>query len=335
MTSPKFKLKKRWHTSCYDNLNALGWPAGFGVVSHGARIGIRTNDPDVIPLIRSRLPCHAQLLSREVEFDCVMSVINGGSSEGKRVRKFSLLYQNHTRLSRLADFAGILDDFEMYFAATEAALAPRRTFIHAGVVGYLGHAILIPGLTYSGKSTLVSELVQWGATYYSDEYAVIDKLGRVHPYARPISLRNEDGGSVSYSAESLGGTVGRTPLPVGMLVFTEYKLGTRWSPKRVNSSQAFLDLLANCVSARIAPRRVFSCLEKLATSPIRIKGPRPEAEVTARKIFRLMEDLTTEVYVESGARREWPVSRLEPASSATPKNSNRAIYENFGLRSPP
>jgi hypothetical protein len=35
-------------------------------------------------------------------------------------------------------------------------------------------------LSYSGKTTLVSELIRAGATYYSDEYAVIDERGRVH-----------------------------------------------------------------------------------------------------------------------------------------------------------
>ena len=38
-----------------------------------------------------------------------------------------------------------------------------------------GRAIVIPGRTFSGKSTLVAELVRAGATYYSDEYAVEDE----------------------------------------------------------------------------------------------------------------------------------------------------------------
>src|SRR5262245_38101954 len=70
-----------------------------------------------------------------------------------------------------------------------ATLARGYIFIHAGVVGWRGAAILIPGMTGSGKSTLVGELVRHGAEYYSDEWAVLDATGRVHPFARPIRLR--------------------------------------------------------------------------------------------------------------------------------------------------
>jgi hypothetical protein len=31
----------------------------------------------------------------------------------------------------------------------------------------------------------VAELVRAGATYYSDEFAVLDSRGRVHPFPRP------------------------------------------------------------------------------------------------------------------------------------------------------
>src|SRR5262245_29166046 len=55
-------------------------------------------------------------------------------------------------------------------------------FVHAGVVGWRGLAIVIPGRSHSGKSTLVAELVRRGAVYYSDEFAVLDETGRVHPY---------------------------------------------------------------------------------------------------------------------------------------------------------
>ena len=43
--------------------------------------------------------------------------------------------------------------------------------------------------SHVGKSTLVTALLRAGATYYSDEYAVIDGRGQVYPYARRLSLR--------------------------------------------------------------------------------------------------------------------------------------------------
>src|SRR5262249_31683129 len=66
----------------------------------------------------------------------------------------------------------------------ENAVAQRSRemlFVHAGVVGWRGLAIVVPGRSHTGKSTLIAELVRHGATYWSDEFAVLDDAGRVHP----------------------------------------------------------------------------------------------------------------------------------------------------------
>jgi hypothetical protein len=62
--------------------------------------------------------------------------------------------------------------------------------VHAGAVVLGERALLMPGATHAGKSSLVAELLRRGATYFSDEYALIDSEGRVHPYPRPLLLRN-------------------------------------------------------------------------------------------------------------------------------------------------
>jgi hypothetical protein len=285
-----FGLKKHWHTPCYANLNSLSWPAGFGVIAHGVRIGIRTNDPDMIALLKPRIPRHARPIVRENDYDCVLSVISGGPSGAQRVRKYNLLYHNHMQVSRMRTLAPVIDEFEMLFPLVEGSLAPRRVFIHAGVVGYLGQAILLPGETHAGKSTLVSELVKAGATYYSDEYAVIDNSGRVHPYSRPISLRGENGSKIHCSAEAFGGAVGKTPLPIGMVAFTNYRPGAKWRPQNVSAGKAFLGLLANCVCARTAPLRTVARIQQLAAESIRIKTDRPEADFAAKNLLQLLED---------------------------------------------
>jgi hypothetical protein len=62
-----------------------------------------------------------------------------------------------------------------------AYAAPDRIFVHAGVVAVGDRAILLPGMSFAGKSTLVAALVSTGATYLSDEFAVLDAAGLVHP----------------------------------------------------------------------------------------------------------------------------------------------------------
>ena len=120
-----------------------------------------------------------------------------------------------------------------------AGCAREGLFVHAGVVGWRGHAILIPGRTMTGKSSLVAELVRRGARYYSDEYAVIDDGGRVHPYTRPLSLRNGSRPDQTGLVDDLGGA-GREPLPVTLIVSTTYLAGAPWCPVTVTGARAVL-----------------------------------------------------------------------------------------------
>ena len=71
----------------------------------------------------------------------------------------------------------VLESFATRLKAYIAEMARRRVFVHAGAVGWHGKAIIIPGRSMSGKTSLVRELVRAGAIYYSDEYAVLDLQG--------------------------------------------------------------------------------------------------------------------------------------------------------------
>ena len=88
-----------------------------------------------------------------------------------------------------ADLALVLAMLDSELRGHVADHATDGFFIHAGVVAHRGRGIVIPGDSFSGKTTLVAELVRAGAGYYSDEFAVIDAEGLVHPYARPLSFR--------------------------------------------------------------------------------------------------------------------------------------------------
>ncbi len=101
------------------------------------------------------------------------------------------------------DLEQVMRALESDLQITVALNAKNRLFVHAGVVGWRSQAILIPGRTFSGKSTLVEALVRAGATYYSDEFAVLDSKGRVHPYTRPLSLRENDAKARRVAAEEI------------------------------------------------------------------------------------------------------------------------------------
>jgi len=181
----------------------------------------------------------------------------------------------------------VLEDFERRLKMYVAEMAPGRVFVHAGVVGWRGKAIMIPGRSLSGKSTLVAELVRCGATYYSDEYAVLDVNGRVHPYPQAVALRRP--GSTKQKklwAESMGGGTGRRPHPIGLVVAGRYGAGRRWRPEPLSDGQAILELLDNTIPARRKPEMVLTVLRRLVADAIVLKGSRGEAKETARLILK-------------------------------------------------
>jgi hypothetical protein len=154
------------------------------------------------------------------------------------------------------------------------------------VVGWRGKAIVIPGRTHSGKSTLVAALVKAGATYYSDEYAIVDEDGLVWPYPRLLSLRSSDGNQDRRChPEELGGEVGTEPLPVGLIVVTQYEAGARWQARQLSPAKAMLALLDNTVAARTQPHNAMDRLQLIVTRAKAIKSKRGEADEVVQRIL--------------------------------------------------
>ncbi len=273
-----------------EKLGRLGWVAGIGFVAYGMRIGIRVSTPEVL----ARLPAHLPPELRPADsplVDRLYSLRVGGTQGARKVRHLNLLYAGAMRLARTSDLEDVLDvlenDIQLYLAES----ARSRLFVHAGVVGWRGRAIVLPGHSFSGKTTLVATLVRAGATYYSDEYAVFDRQGRVHPYARPLSMRAEPGGSSRRcSAEELGGVAGTRPLPVGLIALSEYRPGEEWLPRSLYPGQGVLALLAHTVSARRRPAAALATLEQATSGASVLKGFRGEAEHAAAAILSSMDD---------------------------------------------
>lgn len=262
-------------------VDRLGWAAGLSFVSYGRRIGVRVSSPEVLALVESLLPpgwkpSPSPIVKR------LYSLFVGGEGPRSGVRRLHLAYANTKRIARTADLEAALAAFESDLRLYVAERARRRVFVHAGVVGWRGRAIVIPGRSFSGKSSLVAALVRAGATYYSDEYAVFDERGRVHPFRAPLSMRGKDGqASTRHAPETLGGPLGGGALPVGLVAVSEYRPGARWRPRRLTPGQGVLALLANTVPARQRPAAALAALRQaVAEAPI-LKGMRGEAEEVA------------------------------------------------------
>lgn len=169
--------------------------------------------------------------------------------------------------------------------------APQNTFVHAGAVASGGRAILIPGPTFSGKTTLVSELLRAGADYLSDEYAVLDDAGSVSSYHRALAMREPDGGwdQSPHEASDFGAEVPHEPVPVGLVVVTHFRAGTQWRPRELSAGDGVLALLANTVAAQTRPKEALTAASKAVENAIVLEGDRGEAAEVADAILGVLE----------------------------------------------
>jgi hypothetical protein len=167
-----------------------------------------------------------------------------------------------------------------------AEQAPDYVFVHAGVVAWQDRALLLPAPSFAGKSTLVAELVSAGATYYSDELALIDSNGLVHPFARDLQMRSP--GKVEQtplSIKQLRGNVGNRAIPAALVVFTEYASGARWAPERLSAGCAVLEMLRHAAPLRRTPARVLATFSAVMAGAAAWRSQRGEAAVAASALF--------------------------------------------------
>ena len=262
------------------------WMAGRSILTYGVRIGIRTNSPQLLDRMCDHLPPVWKPASSPY-VDRLFSLKIGDAGPGKPRKPLHELFEDSEPGTTSESLSELLSDFERRIKMYVAEMARRRVFIHAGAVGWRGKAIIVPGRTLSGKSTLVAELVRCGAVYYSDEYAVLDEKGRVLPYPQRLAIRIPGSSEErKYRPEEIGGASGTKPLPVGLVVVGRFKAGRHWRPRRLTAGAAVLELLDNCLPARRKPEAVMSALQYAVSEAAIYKGPRGEAGETAPLILR-------------------------------------------------
>jgi hypothetical protein len=276
-------------SAAMEQVDSLGWALGFSLKSYGVRVGIRSNDPLALDRARRHLPSEWESAPSAV-VDRVYSILIDKKKPRPGALRLNLLYGDEVRLARSNDLDSVFETFESDVRLFVAELAKQRVFVHAGVVGWKGKAIVIPGRSYSGKSTLVAELVRAGASYYSDEYAVLDSRGRVHPFAKPLELREEGKfRQTKITVAELGGHSGTKPLPVGLVLMTQFKNGARWRPRKLTAGNGVLEMLFNTVSARRNPQRALATLQRVAAQADVLKGVRGDARKLVPAVLERVE----------------------------------------------
>ena len=154
--------------------------------------------------------------------------------------------------------------------------AADLTFVHAGVVAVDGRAIVLPGPSRSGKSTLVAALVRAGATYFSDEFAPLRDDGMVLPYQRPMKQRAD-----SPAAAWPVGVIDATrpdPLPVAVVAAIRFDLVNPDVLHKASAADVVLEMLANTVSARSRPAEALSRTSTAIRRAVAVTGTRRDVE---------------------------------------------------------
>lgn len=270
-------------------VDASELPSRRTFVSHGVAIGVRTNDPTLLDKVPDCLPPGWEE-SPFSTVDAWYSLVSSTPGSGRGV--LYRLYQDEEKLDEGFRLKRLLDSMNSAIRLHVGRNAPEGLFVHAGAVAWGDRTIVIPGRSGSGKTTLVAALVEAGATYFSDEYAVLDARGLVYPYARPLSVRQGAHRRVQRCAVAdLGGKQATQPLPLGLVVHTRYRPDALWAPRLVSSGAGALALYDNTLVARERPAFAFSVLASAVSRARSLEGDRGAADVAASAILEYARDI--------------------------------------------
>lgn len=260
----------------------------FCFESYGVRIGLASDDDDLLDEARQTV---------EKAFGTSAKIFESCESHVDRV--FGVSYENgQFCLYKDGSMVSAGQSRRNFFKYLNSALrleiaefAHDRVFIHAGVVGWRGHAIVIPGTSFSGKSTLTAELVKAGAEYYSDEYAVAGADGTISPFPRHISMRYFGGTrEKDVSIEALGGKQGTANIPVGMVLFTSFTRKAVWEPEQMSVGSGIMELIPNTLTIHRDPAFSLKVLDLVARRAIIVKSMRGDAKKFAKLLLEFFDN---------------------------------------------
>lgn len=169
--------------------------------------------------------------------------------------------------------------------------APGFVLLHSGAVVLGDYGILFPAGTGRGKTTFTNSLLDLGASYCSDDCAVVDSAGMLHPYPTPLKLRRSDGTRDRLVPSEAGYEVPDSPVPVRCVAFTEFSPGARFTPSQLGRADAMMKLLENLFlpsAIRCWPEETVGVLAAVLDDALILKGERGESEQSARELISLL-----------------------------------------------
>ena len=262
----------------------------FVFESFGVRVTIESNRDDV--LAKARNVVHTALVGQLTFFESEDRV--GGHHFGLTMEPDGtlLLFEEGRRSTHSTSEFRVFKYFDSMVRLTVAENAVDRVFVHSGVVGWKGRAVIFPARSFKGKSRIVAELARRGAEYYSDEYAIIGPDGLVHPFPREITLRGieHEYWETPVDVRELGGKVGTEPIPVGAVILAEFEPDGIWKPEILTLGNGVMEVMMHAIPLRSNTKFSLKVLNNAFSRAIIAKSSRGEARSAAREILAYLDE---------------------------------------------
>lgn len=258
----------------------------FSFQCFGVKISVSSNRTKLLERIKKEMPYILPIKWTEIPVEKAEHHFQ--FLKDYKTSKFSALKDDETIVAN-GDFTRSLDLLISRIRLTIAEFAEQIIFLHAGVIGWQNRAVIIPGKSFAGKTTLVAAFAKMGCEYFSDEYAMIDKDGLVHPFPKRLSIRGivDDYTQVDFDVEKLGGKRAQEPFPVGCVLVAEYKKERKTKPKlkEITLGEGVMASIANSISIRQNPKFVIEVLNKALQNSVVLKTERGEAAAFVEIFF--------------------------------------------------
>jgi hypothetical protein len=251
------------------------------LTAYGVKLDVEVQDEALMPAVEQLLPPGWE---RSEEFPEDGHLTLSGPADGS----YYVVVDGEPVATRMAT-AAALHVLDSQLRLRVAALAKDRIFIHAGAVALGEYGLLLPGRSFSGKTTLVAALIGEGALYYSDEFAVLDAAGLAHPYPLRLSLRTDSEFRAYADAGALGGRTATTPVRPALIALTQWSPGRRWDPEPRGPGIGALALLTNAVAARPRTEATMDAISRAVADATVLEGDRGEASETAKLMLATLE----------------------------------------------
>lgn len=208
-----------------------------------------------------------------------------------RVRRDTDKYELYLGCEKLSSAATLHDAARAIVKVVDGLLVHRLKSlyaVHAGAVVLHGKALLVPGSTHAGKSSLIAEFLRRGALLLSDEYALVDPNGLVHAYPRPLLVRDGSPEQTLILPKDLNASFAAEPVAVAWIFAIEYDPGSIWHVTALSNSETVMLLLRNTPHEMDKSPEMIDSFVRLAANAACYAGVRGEAAETVDQILQMV-----------------------------------------------